>query len=167
LASFTEHIKQAQANIDFLCSINKHSNSHWDWQTTVCFYVGVHLINAHIAQVVNQHYRSHEQVDQAINPYNQLSLCRLSEDVYKSYRKLQMLSRRSRYLISDAENNYETKAFFTSDKHFAKAVRELDKLIHFVKDKYSIPFSKKCIDCDRIKSDALNYFEHSELLQKS
>ncbi len=163
MASFLEHIEHAKKNISFLNLINNSHNSFWDWQTTISYYVAVHLINAHLANCADLHYRSHEDVRLAINPFNQMSTCKLPEKIYLAYTNLQLLSRRSRYLVSDKKGNMTTDACFTSDKHFAKAVRHLDILMSFMKSKYpDIEFEVSTIDCDRIKDDSLSYYTHSK-----
>ena len=50
MASFQEHIAQANRNLDFLEQANQSLNTFWDWQVTAAFYVCVHLVNAHLAQ---------------------------------------------------------------------------------------------------------------------
>lgn len=58
---FNEHIEQARHNILFLEFINKSGNDFCDWQVTTCFYIGVHLINAHLS-MFNMQYRKHVDV---------------------------------------------------------------------------------------------------------
>lgn len=158
LASFNEHIKQAKSNLNFLNSVNNKIQSHWDWQVTISFYTAVHLINAHIAEKSNQHYRSHELVNNSINPFNQTSITRLPEELYTSYMKLQNLSRRARYLCHDDPKNYDQKAFLTYDKHFSKAVVHLDKLLSFISSEYSITFDKIALECLELKQRSFTYF---------
>lgn len=157
MANFAEHISQAKRNLLFLESINKQSNNFWDWQVTTCFYTSVHLINAHIANF-DLHYRSHEQVNEAINPFG-ISPCKLDEETYLSYLKLQHLSRRSRYLIHDDPKNKSKYEHITYDKHFKKAVYHLDKILQFIVDEYSISFSSIKITCAELKGRKdLKYF---------
>lgn len=101
MGNFAEHILQSKNNLDFLAKVNKDINDRWDWQVTVNFYVAVHLINAHIVSKTTKNYLSHNQVSELINPYNGLSVAKLDEETYKSYVKLQLLSRRSRYLLNE------------------------------------------------------------------
>lgn len=159
MATYEEHIFQAKRNLDFLHSINLHCNETWDWQTTVCFYSALHLINAHIVSKTNSHYRSHEQVNNAINPYK-LSPSILNEEIYATYIKLQWLSRRSRYLISEDTSNKESSAFFTSDKHFAKAIRLLDRILVFFASQYKIEFKQLQLNCHRLSEDKLLFFKN-------
>ena len=159
LATYLEHINQANKNLSFLDQINFNIDDCWDWQVTVCFYVSVHLVNAHIADKTDQHYRSHEQVKEALNPYNVLSASKLSEDVYKAFDKLQNLSRRSRYLCNDNIVDKNPKGFFTYDKHLCKALKQLDILLQFVNQHYGEEFKKLYVNCIEIKNANLKYFE--------
>ncbi len=160
MANFNEHLNQAQSNLSFLREINSLSNHYWDWQVTTCFYVAVHLINAYIADKSNMHYRSHEDVAQAINPYNQLSPLKVTDEVYVSYCKLQNLSRRARYLINDNMKNRETNGHFTSDKHFIKALKSLDRILDFFIKKYpSESFDTLDLHCMEGKKTSFAYFQ--------
>lgn len=159
VASFDEHIRQATRNLSFLEQANRLPAAHWDWQVTVAFYVGVHLINAHIAQKSGLNYRSHEQVDQAINPYIPLSPTKLAEDDYLAYSKLQGLARRARYLIHEERDNRTTDAQFTYDKHFARAVRYLDTLLTFIKSEYGVSFPRLAFKCIELNRTTLSNFD--------
>jgi len=159
LASFNEHIKQAKSNLKFLNSVNDKIQNQWDWQVTVSFYTAVHLINAHIAIKSNQHYRSHELVNNSINPFNPTSITKLPEDLYTSYMKLQNLSRRARYLCHDDPKNHDQSAFLTYDKHFSKAVTHLDKLLSFIAKEYSISFDKTSLNCLELKNKTFTNFQ--------
>ncbi|MEP3387734.1 MAG: hypothetical protein ABJO02_06085 [Reichenbachiella sp.] len=159
MASFDEHINQAQSNLSFLDSINKSNDSFWDWHVTVSFYTAVHLINAHIAKKSNQHYRSHELVNNAINPFNSISTTKFSEELYTSYMKLQNLSRRARYLCHDDPKNRDIKAFLTYDKHFSKAIIHLDKIINYMVAEYSVNFTITNLSCIELKNKSLSNFK--------
>lgn len=155
MASFQEHIAQANRNLDFLEQANQSIASFWDWQVTAAFYVGVHLINAHLAQKSGLSFRSHQQVDEAINPFNQLSLTRLSDVDYLAYDKLQGLARRARYLCNEERTNKATTVHFTYDKHFARAVRNLDILISFVEKEYNVKLKRITVTCIELKKASL------------
>lgn len=161
MASFQEHIDQAYKNIDFLCSTNCYCRSNIDWQITVSFYVCVHLINAHVAQTANQHYRTHAQIDKAINPFIvPPKASALPQDIYTTYGKLKNLSRRSRYLVNNDPLNTSVQAFYTNEKHFGKAVKFLDRIMDFMATTHNVTFDMKNIDCNLIKNENLNYFKH-------
>ena len=158
MPSFQEHINQAKRNLDFLSSTNSANNSFWDWQVTICFYVGVHLINAHIAQKSNMHYRKHDEVNNTINPFLGLSPCRLSELEYLAYMKLQHSARRSRYLVHDDPKNKSTDAHFTHDKHFKKSIKHLDTLMKYMNQQYRVDFNVIGIDCPSFVDSDIKYF---------
>lgn len=158
MASFDEHLTKAETNLSFLENVCSNEKYFWDWKVTICFYSAVHLINAHIANKSSQHYRSHEQVLIAINPHEALSLSRLDEAKYLCYAKLRNLSRRSRYLVSDQDNNHETKAFFTYDRHFARAIRHLDVLITFINEEYKKDIKNIKVACLELKQSELTNF---------
>ncbi|GAB2599629.1 hypothetical protein [Spirosoma areae] len=155
MASFQEHIAQANHNLDFLEQTNKSITTFWDWQVTAAFYVGVHLINAHLAQKSGLSFRSHQQVDEALNPFNQLSVTRLSQADYLAYDKLQGLARRARYLCNEERSNKATTVHFTYDKHFARAMRNLDTLIGFVEKEYNVKLKRVSIKCIELKKSGL------------
>lgn len=155
MGNFTEHIQKSKNNIVFLEKINNGVDNCWDWQVTTCFYSALHLINAHIISKTNKNYLSHNQVSDAINPYNQLSVAKLDEETFLSYNKLMQLSRRSRYLLNE---NFDKKgvvdvqpACLTYDKHFKKCVYHLDKIITFIKKTYNEEFDKKTLICVEFK----------------
>lgn len=145
----------------FLENINRDSNSFWDWQTTVCFYVAVHLVNAHLAAKADLHYRSHTDVSNALDPFKPLNICAFPEDIYVAFMNLQWLSRRSRYLISERKVDASKEAHYTSNKFFARAIRNLDKLLKYIDTQYECSLPKVTVTCDRLKSETLNYFNTS------
>jgi hypothetical protein len=161
LATFEEHISQAKSNLSFLIHANSLDtpNRFWDWQVTICFYTALHTVNAHIAKVANLHYRTHEDVRDALNPLKPLSLTKVDESIYLAYTKLEGLSRRSRYLCN--EKTYDpTNANLTYDKHLARAVRHLDALLKYFSDLYNIDFGKSKIKCPSMKtSETLHMFQ--------
>ena len=139
---------------------NSKNQSFWDWQVTIAYYVAVHVINAHIAKVADLHYRTHEHVKVSINPYNQLAICRIPEDIYLSYTKIEALSRRARYLCNTERRiaNNET-AQFTYDKHFAKAIRHLDNLLEYFSKRHNFIIQKTPIVCQELTShEGLKHF---------
>ncbi len=150
MATFDDHISQAKRNLEFLSLINASQNSYWDWQVTVCYYINVHIVNAHLANIANLHYRTHEDVKNAINPFNQLALGKVPENIYLAYAKLEGLSRRSRYLCH--ETRREDGTFLTYDKHFAKTIKLLDTIIFYFSTKYSVDFGNPIVDCLEITS---------------
>ncbi|MFP4604838.1 MAG: hypothetical protein ACLFNJ_05645 [Bacteroidales bacterium] len=130
---------------------NTTVTNYWDWQVTIVFYSALHLIDAHVTYKTNQHYRSHDAVRQAINPYT-YSPAALDEDCYSAYESLFKLSRRSRYLIN--EKHKPDSAHFTFEKHLARAIRHLYKIMATMKTKYELSYPKT-----RIKYPGLNQDE--------
>jgi hypothetical protein len=126
VASFDGHSLQAKNNLDFLLAVNRVNNTNWDWQVTIAYYIGVHMVNAHIVGTTNMHYRAHHEVKNVL--FNDPSI---PQDIYLAYARLEGLSRRARYLISENKNNHNQGDFFTYDIHFAKSIKSLDKIIDY------------------------------------
>ena len=158
MASFEEHINQTKKNLSFLESVNQTIKNNFDWQVTICFYSAVHIVNAHIAKIADLHYRSHEDVNKAINPANQISPAKLDEDNYLAYMKLQNLSRRARYLCHDKPSNRSEEAFLTHDVHLKKALKHLDKLISFVNSEYKVKIASRSLNCVGLNNELVENF---------
>ncbi len=153
MGTFKEHIQQSQNNLQFLSKISTTIEDCWDWQVTVCFYSALHLINSHIVHKTSANYLSHSKVEQIINPFNQLSVAKLDENIYISYIKLFQLSRRSRYLLSENFKKEEKAELHTAaatySKHLKKAIHHLEIIINFIRSEYNVSFPQveiKCID---------------------
>ncbi len=160
MAGFENHIEQAKHNLLFLDETSHFSpNEFWDWKVTICFYVAVHIVNSHLAKKIHAHYRSHNDVSNALNPNNPLSPTKVPEEIYLAYKKLQGLSRRSRYLVHDNPKNHAEEKFLTYDKHFAKAIKNLDILIQYITTNYGVHFEKHSTTCIELKNTPLNHFE--------
>ena len=158
MATFKDHLEQSQKNLSFLKAINNNIPDCYDWQVTTCFYVAVHLMNAYIVDKTGFHYRSHEDVNNALNSET-LSAARLSQGNFLAYRKLQGLARRSRYLCNQDYADKSTIAHFTYDKHVFKSVKKLDQLIIFFVAVYpSTKFEKIKLNCPDFKAGKLNFF---------
>lgn len=162
MGNFKEHIDHSVKNVHFLSQINTTIDDSWDWQVTVCFYTALHLINAHIVKKTNSNYLSHNKVEEIINPFNQLSVAKLNEEVYMSYIKLFQLSRRSRYLLNENFKKSEKvdihNANFTYGKHFRKAIHHLDIIITFINSSYDEQFPKVNIKCIDLKGLNFGFF---------
>ncbi|MDP2541613.1 hypothetical protein CSC81_09870 [Tenacibaculum discolor] len=162
MGNFNEHINHSIDNLNFLSKVNETINDRWDWQVTICFYTALHLINAHIVDKTGRNYLSHSQVEDAINPYATLSVSKLDEDTYKSYKKLFQLSRRSRYLLNENFNKGGIvdiqRACLTYDKHFRKSIYHLDIIMNYMSSNYNVNFSKCEIDCIELKNVTLTNF---------
>jgi hypothetical protein len=159
LAKYEDHIAQAKRNLTFLVSINNSIQDSYDWQVTACFYTALHLVNAHLSKYGLQ-YRKHKDVNFALNFANPTSPARLPEDEYISYTALQSLSRRSRYLVNEKDHNIGSiEAFLTYDKHLARSLRHLNKLLEHFSALYKIEFPLTSVKCPEIKAGELKYFE--------
>lgn len=158
MPSLGEHFNQAKNNLLFLEQVNQQISGYWDWQVTICFYIALHLVNAHLVDKVQQHYRKHYDVEGAINPFGNFS-CKFPKDEYYSYMALKGLARRSRYLVHDDKNNLSTNVHFTYDKHLARSVRHLDVLIKYIATIHTIDLSPISIACVEIKAvEQFDYF---------
>jgi len=162
LANYDAHLNQAVKNIGILEKVNSGIAESWDWQVTIVFYSSLHLANAHIAKTINEHYRTHAKVSEALNPYVTTNPSKFEEDAYLAYLSLQNLSRRSRYLCNDKDPKQNPEAaHFTSDKQLAKAIRDLEMILIYFNKIYGITFNPSVINCPRIKADKLKYFSAS------
>jgi hypothetical protein len=143
MPNFSDHNLQANKNIDFLNYLISNCAEYYDWKVTVAFYTSVHIVNAHLAYVVDQHYQRHGDVENALNYANNMSPARISENTYIAYKRLHNLSRRSRYLIhEDAKNRQEERCHFISENHFKKAINRLTEIIEYFNKTYNIEYHK-------------------------
>jgi hypothetical protein len=162
MASFDQHLLQAKNNLLFLKEINNKSN-FFDWQVTTCFYVAVHLVNAHLAKCHNIHYSSHKITKQAMNPHNTLAPCKIDIDVFDTYCSLEKLSRRSRYLCNDSLAHEPNRAFLTYEKHVKRAISRLNVIMMYFNKVYGTTFEKVEITCPKIKAEMKNSIEYFQL----
>ena len=131
-----------------------------DWQVTTCFYTALHLINAHLANFGMQ-YKTHHDVDDAINPEHRLSPSKIGEETYKAYKMLYNLSRRSRYLVMVTNNRVVDtgKAELTHSKHQARALRHLNTVLEFYCQQYRTQISAVKIRCEELGvAEGLRFF---------
>jgi hypothetical protein len=157
--SFESHICQAKRNLAFLEKINVSASDHFDWQVTTCFYTAVHLVNAYLS-LHGLQYRKHVDVKNAINPYSKDAIDANSafpEDIFVSYKTLEALSRRSRYLVNlkDGQLHNDIEAALTHEIHFAKSLRHLNKIIKYMIKGNHFTCPKISLNCDGIKAGEL------------
>ena len=160
MALLEDHLRQATRNLKFLENINQLVTDSLDWQVTTCFYTALHLINAHLASFGMQ-YKTHHDVDDAINPEHRLSPCKVGEDTYKAYKMLYNLSRRSRYLVMVTNNRVVDtgKAELTHSKHQARALRHLNTVLEFYCRQYNAQISAVKIHCEELSvGEGLRFF---------
>jgi hypothetical protein len=162
LASFEQHIARAKYNFLHLENLNKLLPESVDWQVTTCFYIAVHLVNAHLAKMSDLHYRTHSEVENVLNPLG-LYPHRLDEECFKAYQKLKNLSRRSRYMCHDALGTNNNEGVSTTHKHLRKACINLDILLIYFSNKYVIDIPAVSIMCKEFssKSDKLTFIKNS------
>lgn len=162
MASFDQHLTQAKSNLSFLKDISDRSK-YFDWQVTSCFYVAVHLINAHLAKCADLHYKTHKETKMAISPDNSLSTCKFTEEIFDTYVSLEKLSRRSRYLCNDNPSRNENPglSFLTNEKHVSRAMSRLSKIMVYFNSIHQSTFEKTSITCPKVKAElpkSLQYF---------
>lgn len=161
MADYSAHLKKAKRNLYLVSGINKAFNEDWDWQVTIAYYAAVHLMNAHLAKKGNLHYKTHVDVKNAL--FSSLSVCKVPDDIYLSFVKLENYSRRSRYLChEDIEKTEDSKEYPTYDKHLKKALGYLDKILIFFNKEYGESFDRQEIDCLEIKSTIYFYFSYKK-----
>lgn len=162
MPQFSDHIDQAKRNLQFLQFINQGATDHVDWKVTVCYYVAVHLINAHLS-LYDMQFRKHVDVKDAINPRNPTSIkngTALKDKEYLAYTKLQSLSRRSRYLVNEKDGHLESdNVFLTHSVHYARALRHLNCLIEYFNTEHKTNIKPIIIVCEDIKQGELSYLQ--------
>src|ERR1700744_2651067 len=157
MADFQAHITQAKKNLATLSEISLNIQNSWDWQVTCAYYTAVNLVNAHLANTVNQHYKTHVDVKKAL--YNDKWPCKIPDDIYTAYSILENFSRRARYLCHDAvDKTDDSIAYLIYDKHLKKALKNLDLMLSYFSNLYGISFGKYPIDCIEIRDVQLKYF---------
>ncbi|WP_421813528.1 hypothetical protein [Flagellimonas sp.] len=162
MAKFEEYIAQAKSNITFLDEVDNSIPNYWDWKVTTAFYIGVHLVNAHLKHTLGYTYRTHKEVENAINFANPTSLGKVTEDVYVAYSIISKLSRRSRYIIHEKDPKTDVVCL-TYDRHFKKSLIHLNTLLEFVSNEYKVEFEPIHIDCIELQKVNLKYFKYKKL----
>ena len=158
MASFQEHVDKAKSNLTFLGQINANVPNFIDWQITACFYVVVHLANAHVVSCEKNFYRTHNEVKNSLNPYNATAGSKVDEKAFLAYSKLRDLSRRSRYMVSDDNDNKNPAAFLVHEIHLAKSLRHLETFLIFFSNEYKITFPKIHVTCNGLKQHEVKNF---------
>ncbi len=91
-------------------------------------------------------------MNHAIN-FATYSPAKLPQDIYISYMTLQSLSRRSRYLVNEKDDNLkEQKAFLIFEKHLAKSLRHLERVINHFCHLYDIDIKSEFLVCREISN---------------
>ncbi|MCE7038967.1 hypothetical protein [Dyadobacter sp. CY312] len=154
------HFAQAKNNLKFLEKANASALEFYDWQVTVCFYSALHIMSGHL-KAKGVESSSHVSTLRALDPSNQLSITKLGEDEYVAYRSLYNLSRRARYLVEVNSQGIVTTGdtpLATRCVHLARSIRNLDRILAFLKTEYKVDLDKIKIKCsDLSQSDNLKF----------
>ena len=159
MAKFDEHLGQVKRNLSILNNVNLKISDSWDWQVTISYYAAVHLMNAHMAKLLDLHYNTHEKVKNAL--FNEMSPCKIPDDIYAAYIRLEGLSRRARYLCHENGDN-STEKYLTHDRHLKKSLTNLDRILNYFKEKYSIQIHVHHMDFIELKGLSLSYFKYKQ-----
>ena len=108
MASFRDHISQAEENISFLFQIRTLPDRNLSWEVTVCYYIAVHLMNARIADKLQVTFDNHSDINKNLF-YDKNSSARIFRKVFITYKELTRLSRISRYLMDPNLKNPSMK----------------------------------------------------------
>ncbi len=115
------HYRQAERNLKLVETLNLTPEKFWDWQVTALFYSALHLVNSHIKETDGGYYYTHVSVQNIIHHSNDGSKAKLPSEVGIAYEKLQLLSRRARYLFDSAGKSKPQPDYIGADG-FEKAV---------------------------------------------
>lgn len=164
MASFQDHINQAQRNFNFLSGINETQQDCMDWQVTVAFYTALHIVNAYLSEY-DLHPEDHAEIFYQLDKSNDDARYAIDRKIYYKYRNLFNLSHRARYL-SSRQNRDQSNTLSCTEKHLAQSVKLLDAILLYFAEKdqeygdfnfNSIPFN-----CNKLKREMegrLIYFD--------
>lgn len=154
MPDINSHILQAEKNlklIEYLLSID----NYWDWKVTISFYSALHIVNAHLAKIADLHYQKHPETQKAIDPAFKMPT-KVDQDTYIAYRTLRNLSNRARYLSHENRSiGDKGSAYYTGEKHYAKALRHLNTLLGYFDSLYSdFKFTPIRVKCSELKNQS-------------
>lgn len=161
MAEFNDYIAQAKSNLAFLNHVDSNIPDFWDWKVTTVFYTAVHLMNAHLKRTLGYTYRTHKEVEFALNFANTTSLGKVDQNTYVAYSSLSKLSRRSRYIVHEKDPSVSS-ACLTYDRHFIKAIGHLNTLLEFMEDEHRVTCRSVGLDCIELRSRGLKYFHYEK-----
>lgn len=139
------HFRQAQRNLKVVAWLNSSDTSYWDWQITTLFYSALHLINGHIVATEGTFYNSHAEVRNCIH-WQSGRKASLPREIGLAYEKLQLLSRKARYLY-DPERPESNKPQYAGADSFEKAVYAFDKVYRHIAGLYGLELEPVQINC--------------------
>jgi hypothetical protein len=135
MASFSDHILQAEHNLAYLRQIiHQLHPRNLSWEVTVCYYVAVHLVNAHIESQLKVSYQSHDRIKKALF-YDRHSSARISKQAFDTYNQLTRLSRIARYLF---DSQTALTPVQITQQHRADAELYLNRLIAYFNGLYAL-----------------------------
>lgn len=149
LPTFNNHTDHSLENLQFLGVVSENHSEELRWKITIAYYTGLHLMHAYLS-THNIHPKTHSDLKEYLAPTSRFT-AKLDNVDYLNYENLEMLSRKARY-DSDIKIN---------DKHLSKAIEYLDKVIVFVKSKFtsiSIPSPTTIYCTDKTKCKNHTYF---------
>jgi hypothetical protein len=126
------HYRQAERNLKLVETLNLTPEKFWDWQVTALFYSALHLVNGHIRETDGGNYYTHVMVQNIIHHTNDGSKAKLPSEVGIAYEKLQLLSRRARYLFDPAGKSKSQPDYIGADG-FEKAVYAYELIYNHLK----------------------------------
>lgn len=136
MADFDRHIQRVRENMEFLTQIRTLQLRNWDWEVTVCYYVAVHLVNAHLA-TRNLHPTTHDETKKYINPQGVFNNQRLPEKVYEEFMFLTNQSRVSRYMHNPG-NKDPSESTVINEKRLKLALESTNILIAYFNRLYAL-----------------------------
>jgi hypothetical protein len=143
------HYRQAERNLKLVETLNLTPEKFWDWQVTALFYSALHLVNGHIRETDGGNYFTHVMVQNIIHHSNEGSKAKLPREVGVSYEKLQLLSRKARYLFDQTGKSIAQPNFVGADG-FEKAVYAYELIYNHLKVVHE--FSINPIQVNSLKS---------------
>jgi hypothetical protein len=126
------HYRQAERNLKLVETLNLTPEKFWDWQVTALFYSALHLVNGHIKETDGGYYYTHVSVQNIIHHSNEGSKSKLPREVGVAYEKLQLLSRRARYLFDPTGKSIAQPNYVGADG-FEKAVYAYELIYNHLK----------------------------------
>lgn len=140
------HFRQAERNLKVVEWLNSSPNHYWDWQVTTLFYSALHLINGHICETDGGFYNTHSSVQSIIYYKNTQSKASLPREIGIAYEKLQLLSRKARYLYDPTQPKSD-KLQFVGPDGFEKAVNAYETVYRFLSSTYYLGIQPIQISC--------------------
>jgi len=140
------HFRQAERNLQVVSILNSNPENYWDWQVTALFYSALHLVNGHIIKTDGGFYNSHAAVQTIIHYRNTESKASLPREIVIAYEKLQLLSRKARYLFDPSMSNHKGPQFVGA-VGFESAVHAYELVYRHIAHLYNLQVEQIQINC--------------------